>query len=107
SIIVKDEKEANRLALKALNTGADGIIFDLENKPNFETLLKNILPEHCSLYFRSSASLDKDFLNYLQKHHSTDSNNWSGGILNDRPTTIVYPLNNYRTVYIKATLKDA
>jgi len=53
-IVVINEKEANEEALAHLNSGADGVFFDLKLHPvAFEALLKNIELPFCSVFFRS------------------------------------------------------
>lgn len=51
-IAVTDEKNANRLALKYLNSGADGILFEpLKANIQFDVLLNQVKPEFCTLSF--------------------------------------------------------
>src|ERR1041385_2319093 len=51
-ISVTNEKTANTEALKHLNSGADGIFFELKsNSINFNELLKDIELKFCSVFF--------------------------------------------------------
>lgn len=50
-IRVEDEKESNAMALAALNNGADGIHFQIDQNTRLALLLKDILPAYCGLVF--------------------------------------------------------
>ena len=52
-IVVNTPEQANAQALKVLNHGADGIIFQLldEEVPPSDILLKNIVLDSCAIYF--------------------------------------------------------
>jgi len=66
-INVEDDLEANKLALNALNLGANGLIFNLNGITNYAVLLKKIHLESCAISFEG----DDDTTNYLtfaQKH---------------------------------------
>jgi len=80
-IIVKDEKEANKSALEALNAGAEGIIFVIEKADiDLELLLNEIQPEYCMISFQSNEpyySLISQYLNYISAHEF-DSHKISG-----------------------------
>jgi methylmalonyl-CoA mutase len=63
-IPVQDEKKANTLALDHLSNGADGILFDLQERlPNLERLLNQIQWPYCSLFFRRPP---ENFITHLQ-----------------------------------------
>lgn len=73
-IVVKNADAANKDAIKALNSGADGLIFDLtENgRIDIRKLLNNILPLHCSVSFiadRNAAKLIKGYFTYESESH--------------------------------------
>ena len=50
-IIVHDSKEANQVALSALNGGCDGVIFHVSSEQDLDTLTRGILFEHCKVSF--------------------------------------------------------
>lgn len=73
-IVVSDAVSANRAAIEGLNSGADGLIFDLTGKENVDIkkLLNNILPLHCSVSFiadRDAARLIKGYFTYESENH--------------------------------------
>lgn len=53
-IPVSNEKEANKMALEALEGGADGLIFQISEKTELATLLNDIILKYCKIYFSSS-----------------------------------------------------
>lgn len=51
-VIVRDENQGNKAALHALQTGADGVLFELTQPlSSYETLLAAIQPEFCHISF--------------------------------------------------------
>ncbi|MDZ7606334.1 MAG: methylmalonyl-CoA mutase family protein [Cyclobacteriaceae bacterium] len=73
-LVVENAEEANSLAIEALNSGADGLVFDLTGKENVDIklLLNNILPLHCSVSFiadRNAAKLVKGYFTYESENH--------------------------------------
>ncbi|NJN25883.1 MAG: methylmalonyl-CoA mutase small subunit [Cyclobacteriaceae bacterium] len=73
-IVVTDAEQANKAAIHALNSGADGLVFDLTGKENIDIkkLLNNILPLHCSVSFiadRDAAKLIKGYFTYESGNH--------------------------------------
>lgn len=73
-ILVHDAETANKTAIEALNSGADGLIFDLTGKEDVDIklLLNNILPLHCSVSFiatRNAAKLIKGYFTYESQNH--------------------------------------
>ncbi len=73
-IVVKNVDAANQDAIKALNSGADGLIFDLSENERIDIrkLLNNILPLHCSVSFiadRNAAKLIKEYFTYKSESH--------------------------------------
>lgn len=80
-IIVEDAKKANKLALAALNAGADGIIFDIPNaQVALNELLEDIFLEHCSIYFTGQDDVSAAFLRYCQDKN-LDMQSLRGGML--------------------------
>lgn len=67
-IRVRSEKEANDIALNALQQGADGIYFDVSRltELNLELLLKNIHLKHCSISFNAGTEAEDLLQGYLQ-----------------------------------------
>ncbi|MBO3699025.1 methylmalonyl-CoA mutase [Fabibacter sp. E12] len=70
-IKVTDSKTANHKALDALNQGANGLLFDISELPDFNVLLNDIKPEYCQVSFRS-ATLEtpyiyKEYYSYLEE----------------------------------------
>ncbi|NND88123.1 MAG: methylmalonyl-CoA mutase [Flavobacteriaceae bacterium] len=65
SIFVDDASIANRMALDALDRGADAILFSAEGIFDHQTLFKNFDFEKCSIYFRFHF-LSVDFLQSLR-----------------------------------------
>jgi methylmalonyl-CoA mutase len=67
-IRVKNEKDANSIALDALNQGADGIYFDVSRLTNLklELLLKDIYLNHCSISFNAGSEAEHLLRDYLQ-----------------------------------------
>src|SRR5690606_223354 len=67
-IRVKNEKEANVIALDALNKGADGIFFDVSRITDLrlEVLLKDIHLNYCSVSFMAGSEAENLLQAYLQ-----------------------------------------
>lgn len=67
-IKVRNEKDANSMALEALNSGADGIYFDVSKLQGLklDVLLKDILLNHCSVSFLAGSEADKLLSDYLR-----------------------------------------
>jgi methylmalonyl-CoA mutase len=59
-ILVENEKEANAEALASLNSGADGIHFQINRRTRLSLLLQDILPAYAGLVF--SGDYDQDVL---------------------------------------------
>ncbi len=73
-IVVEEAVSANKDAVEALNSGADGLLFDLTGKEHIDIgkLLNNILPLHCSVSFiadRDAARLIKGYFTYESENH--------------------------------------
>ncbi len=83
TIAVDNEIQSNDDALKALENGANGLIFQLKTLPHFETLLKDIKAQYCSISFESEElqtnSLFEAYLLFL-KNIGADLNQVSGFI---------------------------
>ncbi|MBI1766786.1 MAG: methylmalonyl-CoA mutase, partial [Bacteroidetes bacterium] len=70
-VLVADEKKANAEALAHLNSGADGVFFELQlQSVNFEALLKDIQIQFCTVFFsaeNNSANCLSAFADYAGK----------------------------------------
>ena len=68
-IAVNDVKEANKVALLALENGADSLLFDIKELPNFILLLKDIQLNYCQVSFESEELatdlIYKEYINYI------------------------------------------
>lgn len=85
-ITVVDPKEANQKALKALNQGAEGIIFALQNAiPEFDVLIKDIILSYCPLYFTGDFTFIAPFYSNLKKLRLSEAS-LAGGFLSAFPT---------------------
>ncbi|MFA0963280.1 methylmalonyl-CoA mutase family protein [Roseivirga sp. BDSF3-8] len=73
-IPLASEKEANHMALKALENGADGIIFDLQKDAdlNFDDLMRDIMPQYCHVSFTGGPTTLVCIKNYLKYIVSQD-----------------------------------
>ena len=60
-VVVDDAKAANQQALQALEMGADGVYFQLEEEVDLQVLLQGILPAYCGLAFKTPFSPDALF----------------------------------------------
>lgn len=71
-IQVTNETESNELAVFELQSGADGILFEIHTeKVNFESLLKGIKPEICQLSFLSNTQFDSvGFLKWAENNNA-------------------------------------
>src|SRR6187402_1968744 len=69
---VNNPSKANKEALLALQSGADGILFLLSQELFSEMLLKNIQWQHCSLHFLAHPNQEIFFLS-LQEFASNQS----------------------------------
>ncbi|MBS1981059.1 MAG: methylmalonyl-CoA mutase [Bacteroidetes bacterium] len=69
-ILVTDEKKSNAQALLQLNSGAEGIFFELKtSKIDFYALLKGIEFEHCAVFFHAENHSDevlRDFISFVE-----------------------------------------
>lgn len=67
-IRVKNEKEANAIALDALNKGAEGIFFHVSHLSNLKlnVLLKDIYLNHCSVSFMAGSEAEHLLQAYLE-----------------------------------------
>lgn len=89
-IEVHNEKESNKMALNALNEGADGIIFELSDyKPDLHLLLQDILLQHCTIYFSGPIDITEDYLAYA-KSQKIPLQELQGGLLSSS-----YPLEKF------------
>jgi methylmalonyl-CoA mutase len=65
-IEVQDEKMANEKALHALNSGATGLLFKVQETPNLSLLLKDVLLPYCHISFESAGD-SQVLLNALEE----------------------------------------
>lgn len=96
-IEVETEKEANKKALLALNSGATGILFQLKTVPNFSILLKDILLDYCHIAFEmknDSEALLNSFEAYI-KVKGADENEVRGFIRSSE-SPVLSKLPNFR-----------
>jgi len=90
AIAVRNCKEANKLALEYLNSGADGIQFTLEVEAELEQLLDKIELPYCSIFFVVKTGHSKilgDFAHYV-KNKDFDKTQIVGGIFWQTPFDI-------------------
>jgi len=73
-IVVKDTESANQSAIHALNSGADGLLFDLTGNEGIDLkkLLNTILPLHCSVSFIANREAAKLIKGYFTFESTTD-----------------------------------
>jgi methylmalonyl-CoA mutase len=73
---VNDPKVANELALLYLQSGADGLLFQLDNAVDIASLLKDIQTAHCELSF--AVDVQRSILDNLEKFVNTTKCRLSG-----------------------------
>jgi methylmalonyl-CoA mutase len=89
-IVVENTGNANIQALRALNNGADGIIFELTDSPiELDVLLKNILLQHCSIYFTGQETISTKFLLYCEQNNIALRNLYGGVLAPSEITTTI------------------
>ncbi|MEQ8363009.1 MAG: methylmalonyl-CoA mutase family protein [Cyclobacteriaceae bacterium] len=89
-ITVKNCKDANKLALEYLNSGADGIQFTLETEAKLDQLLHQIELPYCSIFFVVKSEQSKllgDFVQYVNAK-DFDKAQIVGGIFWQTPVDI-------------------
>ena len=99
-IKAETDRKANADSLEALNTGADGIVFELDKKPDLSILLKGIHLEHCLVSFvvnQEQVFDPSDLLNYC---HSINLD------LNELKGSLEQKSNNNELSETFNTLKD-
>ncbi len=57
-IEIPSNKEAQKHGLEALQSGAEALLFQLENTPDFNVLLEEILLPYCGIYFSGNINLE-------------------------------------------------
>ncbi|MGF1638106.1 MAG: methylmalonyl-CoA mutase family protein [Cyclobacteriaceae bacterium] len=108
-VVVDDEVAANKTALKALNEGADGLLFDLKLKDKLELdlLMKDIFPTCCAVFFETNANGALTVQKYIASHK--DLPDLMGGIsfdpMADFALTGTFDEDIWKT--LKATLETA
>jgi methylmalonyl-CoA mutase len=97
-IKVEDEKLANEKALHALNSGATGLLFKIENTPDLNLLLKNILLPYCNVSFESSGN-SQNILKALEGYIQTSDFNPEDikGFIDGEKAHFSTLLTNYKT----------
>jgi methylmalonyl-CoA mutase len=98
---VENEKEAKQKAILALNSGATGILFQLEFSPNFELLLKDILLPYCHIGFQLTQSGEqfiKDFEGFIEK--SEFSADQVYGFIQNQERLVWSALPNFKSVIV-------
>lgn len=86
TIAVGDEKKANTLALHYLNTGADGILFNIERSEiNYEILFAGIAVEHCAISLLIESGYEEEASLFLA---STSNQKLTGCIFYRQPKNI-------------------
>src|SRR5882762_4646313 len=89
-IVVNDPSIANLEALQALNSGADGILFELQGSPDANTLLKKIELPYCHTSFLADIGHEKFFLDFcvMVKTKKIDASSIGGTIFWKHAPTI-------------------
>ena len=85
-----EESQANKIALAALNSGADGILFQVSSIPDFKKLLKEIQPEYCAVSFESPDRIEGlliEYSNYL-KSAGVDQSKITGSFIGQEEISI-------------------
>jgi methylmalonyl-CoA mutase len=87
AITVNDEISANKIALEHLAQGADGLLFDLNQKPgiNFAALLTNIELQYCAVSFYNISDNFFSDLNKLFDAGKINRDKLSGCIFGIKP----------------------
>lgn len=107
-IIVADEETANAEALTHLNSGADGLLFELQLQSiDFGTLLKDIQIQFCSVFFKAennSASYLKAFADYAMRkpgHEKITGAFFFKDLATEKPDTSLFKsLKNFHSLSI-------
>jgi len=107
---VKHEKEANKTALEALSLGATGIIFDVNTKINFSSLLNGIYLGSCAISFEKTDQLDeylsyaatKCDLNKLTGYWASENEHTQSGL----KSTVLYASQNSAVEQLKALASE-
>lgn len=105
-IVVEDEVSANKLALHALNAGADGIIFEIStDQISLSTLLQNILLQHCNIYFSGKPDISSGFVAYCNEQN-IEIQSIQGGMLSstkhDKAIELLktFPIMKFKLLYV-------
>lgn len=86
AIAVGDEKKANTLALHYLNTGADGILFNIERyEIKYDILLADIALEYCAVSLQIEPGCENEASRFLA---SAKHKNLTGCIFYQQPKNI-------------------
>ena len=94
-VIVSDERTANLQALSHLQLGAEGVLFECSNTPDFKILLNEIQLVHCHAIFSLPNTLDGiNLIDYCHKYHSGLEKIQGGILWKDIPHDVESILNN-------------
>ena len=87
-ILVNDAFRANLQALESLNSGADGILFELQGSPDANVLLKKIELPYCQTAFLADIGHEKFFHDFsaLVKTKKIDPSSLTGAIFWKEPS---------------------
>ena len=103
-IEVLDEKDSNKKALHALNTGSDGVLFVIKKENcDVQNLLKGIDLGICQVHFKfekSDVSFCQKFSEYALKHHS--ANKIYGGFIDSDHFIIPSEFQHYKSLGFSA-----
>ena len=107
-IQVEDEKMANEKALHALNSGANGLLFQVNKLVNFELLLKDVLLPFCSIGFEvknDANALVQAFENYVAQNDIKPTE--VRGFIRSSGDTQLSKLPNFRVLFSETKHDDA
>ncbi len=91
---VNDESIASKKALQYLTAGAEGILFDLNNKEqvDFDKLLTGIALEYCNVSFITDSAIHaSDYLKYLEESGANSQNIRGSFFWKESPNDIIPP----------------
>ena len=105
STVVTTEAEANTTALEHLRAEADGIIFYIETKKDFASLLKGIEWENCPVSFVVANEEIKAQLVDFLKHQKLDVEKISGAVYSSVLAPIPVPAGNlkWNGIFVEAS----
>lgn len=96
SVKINKESAANKIALEHLNMGADGVLFQIQDKVSLPKLLEGMELPYCATFFlvdSGQSALAHEFAQYVQtKQYNTKE--IAGGLFWDTPPTAPVALIN-------------